>query len=572
MAIYDALDPAKRYKGLPGQDMLAPVLAVPDFSTLGDSTGTMYSDMQPNTDALPTPTPIPPPTPLATTGPARQVVTAPPPAPSPDASWNGAKQVAPPVSPALTQLRALKPPAPPGKSYDANGNLVDDASTKPKWYQRLAAAALGGAAGYVNAAGRSYIPPAQVQQGEQNILAPGYAQKRAQYEQQRADLQGQASLDLQEQQQQALEEQREATAEWRKSQADVAAKAEADRAKATQQRIDDQQSATNQKFLEDQLAGRKSDSQYQQESDPRPAGYGFVPDPKRTGWGWATPPAWMKVTDDLAPYVAGRKIGDMIPWSEFKQAQKTAGASAINQEKPAKYDPHFQAYLDKNNGDIAKALADQQQDEVAKALALRQPKEPSAQQLAQQHKDTVRQLAQRAMNDSRAGGGSTYDDAIRNVQQFYTGPDETEMQENRDDVIAQLNAWKISGITPELRQAQADKAKNAGGAFAGTLVDANGNPISATGGRGGAPSAPSGGGGRGAPPAPAAGNGAPRGSAPPAPAPKPAPTPPQAAGPKPAGDPNAKITVKLPNGKFVTGTREQIDAFAAEAGLKISSR
>jgi hypothetical protein len=49
-------------------------------------------------------------------------------------------------------------------------------------------------------------------------------------------------------------------------------------------------------------------------------------------------------------------------------------------------------------------------------------------------RDTVAQLASRAMEDSIRGGGNGYDDAIRNAEQFYRG--DPEMNKHRAEVVS----------------------------------------------------------------------------------------------------------------------------------------
>jgi hypothetical protein len=101
----------------------------------------------------------------------------------------------------------------------------------------------------------------------------------------------------------------------------------------------------------------------------------------------------------------------------------------------------------------------------------------------------IEKLAQRAMNDSRSGGGSSYDDAIRNVQQFYGS--EPEMFNNRDAVIAQLNKWKASGLAPERTEAQIQKSQPVFSVGDDGKLRVNKPGAGGTGGRGGArPAAP----------------------------------------------------------------------------------
>lgn len=91
------------------------------------------------------------------------------------------------VPPQLRRVIGLDQPThPPGnpaevqRAIDADARVVDTIKAKPerapaKWWQKLAAAGLGAAAGYSNASGRGR--PIDVSGATQEILAPGYKRK-----------------------------------------------------------------------------------------------------------------------------------------------------------------------------------------------------------------------------------------------------------------------------------------------------------------------------------------------------------------------------------------------------------
>src|ERR1051326_7756311 len=77
-----------------------------------------------------------------------------------------------------------------------------------------------------------------------------------------------------------------------------------------------------------------------------------------------------------------------------------------------------------------------------------------------QHKEKIRELAQKAIDESKANGGPTIDDAIRNVQEFYKAPHPIGL--NRTDVLDELQRRKLQGpggLNEQVKQGQADRAK-----------------------------------------------------------------------------------------------------------------
>jgi hypothetical protein len=230
---------------------------------------------------------------------------------------------------ALERMRELEPPDRP----------------QPNWLQRLGAMALGAAAGYVNARGRSYIPPEQVAEAEQGILAPGYAGEVADYQRQQQALQSEAALEMQQEQMEGLKEQRAATAEERRRKAEnyaAALKEKKEEAAAKLKELDDVQTR---KFIEDQMGDRKGAALYQKFSDARPTDYIFIENPKQAGWGWTLPSPLVSVTEDMLPFAPGRKLNDTVPWSEAQDIKKAVRTSLQNQAKQEGKMPSTQEQL-----------------------------------------------------------------------------------------------------------------------------------------------------------------------------------------------------------------------------------
>ena len=88
----------------------------------------------------------------------------------------------------------------------------------PKWWERLAAAGIGGAAGWSNAASRTRNP-INIAAAQENILHPGYQDKLAQWQSRVMGPQAKLDLALQQMKAQEMQEQIAAQAEERMSHA-----------------------------------------------------------------------------------------------------------------------------------------------------------------------------------------------------------------------------------------------------------------------------------------------------------------------------------------------------------------
>jgi hypothetical protein len=286
----------------------------------------------------------PPPAPVA----PRPSVSAPPPPPDDDAGPEDTSGHPPSAPAGVTGA----PPAPKSRAQQIAGQLGDLKAPdmpKPKWYNRLAAGAAGALGGYMQARYPGRVRPETVAAAEQNLMAPGYAQQRAKFEQQRGDLEQQLKDETGIENIEGLREQREATAAYRRGQADDLAERERARADATKQRAD----ATAEK---ERAAGEERQRRgfevltkglpvvWRKAGDPAPDGWQQVPiaHPDSAGMVAYTPPPMAPVPKELLKYMPGAKEGQMVPRDEFMKAtamlqdeQKKLG---IQDNKPEKMD------------------------------------------------------------------------------------------------------------------------------------------------------------------------------------------------------------------------------------------
>lgn len=226
----------------------------------------------------------------------------------------------------------MRPPGePPRMGTPGQAPQLPDVPQRkpPGILQRLGAAAIGGLAAASNAKG-TRAPQIDASGAERAILAPGYDAKMASYQTQMARVEAQSKLNKEAAETEEARSrggyyagenesrirEREITA---KARTDAATeKAAADRLKAGQEHIDRV------------LRGRAEDAIYTRQGDPRiPADYDVIQDPNKEGMVYAVPPAFRKMTEDLAPYLPGYKVGDVISHSDFKRAQAAANQNLI---------------------------------------------------------------------------------------------------------------------------------------------------------------------------------------------------------------------------------------------------
>jgi hypothetical protein len=421
--------PAYRRK-LPGVDLFAPsgLEDLPEFGAeLPDTGPGMRTDFQAQVEAAPPPPPAPAPPVINRTGPAAAVANIPPPVPDARASWKGAAVPPPPVPrpnplappeipPAPLDLGAPSPGAPAPRPADSWGmqeykklGPPPEPTGKPRWYQRL----LAGAAA---AAARN---PEQGRETAEDILHPGYRKQAGAYQRKKQYLEDVIGQERSEEAQDALREEREARAAYYGRRTPT---------------------------LADQFTELRRSNFSEEEAKIVLSG-GHLP---------------AKESNEMVEIAAdvGKKYG-LVPDAQGKYfAPKQAIGTLIRTADKKDDDSVTEAQLA-----LRAATGDQTASRALDLIARqkraeRPPKETTEAERSRQRQETVRKLAQQAMNDSRAGGGSTYDDAVRNVQRFY--PDDFDMNEHRDEVIAQLNRWKLAGIRPEQVQAALDKAKGTG--------------------------------------------------------------------------------------------------------------
>lgn len=206
----------------------------------------------------------------------------------------------------------------------------------PKWWQRVGAGIVGGMAGYANASGHRgvHIDPTAAEQG---ILGAGkYQQSLANYN---AEVTGaQADVDAANAEQNAWWRNRQLqTVEQR-----AAADEEEKRARATKETEANATSERARKLASDEkleaalIKPWGEDVTLQKDSEPVPPGMEVTRSLTQPGMVYVHPPKYVKMTDDLAPYAAGREAGETVPYSEFKRAQTVAAKDTVQQNKPVK--------------------------------------------------------------------------------------------------------------------------------------------------------------------------------------------------------------------------------------------
>lgn len=396
-----------RYRPRDPRSYVSPaVLTPPDDDTAPafDPSAMQSRSLQDEPSLSPPPDDIPKPPRLNDTQAGASVENLPPlnPDAGPKASYAGLKNgaIMPPPGTALPEPPAAGPTAPPpaipgavpktesatqlapkppsdleNAIKDNQGALAAKHAERPgaptsNWAQRLGLAILS----------MTKLAPEANQ-----IIHPKWSEQSAAYQGSLKDLEAQQKELDTSMSTQALASQRDANAEQKRGMAqdysikeDDRRAANEDRAKANLERIAAMTSARNQKFMADQLKGRESDASYQSDATPRPPGWDFLADPEKPGFGYSVPPAVRPAPPELLPYLPGIKAGDPISHQEFKTATTEANKANLErtkQDKPKGVATPFEAYMQANGGDPAKALAAQQRDEIARARESRQPQQ-----------------------------------------------------------------------------------------------------------------------------------------------------------------------------------------------------
>lgn len=236
-----------------------------------------------------------------------------------------------PLGSPMEQYQGLKRPMRPGYKLDDQGNVVDDPKTAPKWYQKLAAAALGAGAGWVNADGRAKIDPRQTAAAVEGIAAPGYAGKVAEYEGRKQELEDKTGMQLR-------QTQIEAAAEQKRALAAKYVQDQTDRESA----LDDKETRAQQdrqlKSFNAYVQNGKLPTIYRDASAPAIEGWEKVPiaNPEAPkGMVAYIPPRMAPLPKELVPYAAGMyKEGQMVPRDELTKMTDSFRTATVNSEKP----------------------------------------------------------------------------------------------------------------------------------------------------------------------------------------------------------------------------------------------
>lgn len=270
---------------------------------------------------------------------------------------------------------------------------------KPGIWNKIGAVATGAAAGVNNA--NPHVRPVNASATIQNILYPGQSQREAQY----GHEVGAATAA-------AKGEQDQAYKQAQMGELDARARAEAERAKAETARAanfpskDEKAKTDAAKQWDAELKtitkGRESDTAHLDATDPlvdtlHAAGYQIIPNPTQQGKVVAIPPAYVKVTDDMAPFMFGRKPGDLVPWSEVTAARNNYSKQQQENAKPEKpdkptgdYERNFlPAYAEKLGTTPDKLTADQKLAAQKEFKTLAQDPEMQAARLAAAHTEQL---------------------------------------------------------------------------------------------------------------------------------------------------------------------------------------
>lgn len=210
----------------------------------------------------------------------------------------------------------------------ARASMTPPPIEKPKWWQRVLAGAEGAAAGYVNASGHRgvYVDPAAA---EHNTLFGGQDLKQAQYAQQTgaadqriAQEQGKVDTGIKVQGAAALDEQRKAMAEYRKSEA------------ARQGQIDDEKKAVvSERAHEAFLRSLGPGSVQIKSGEQIPKGYSVVQDPNDPTVSYARRSGFLPMPPELAELLPGRQPNELISLDDMNQATTAKRAMMMEQAK-----------------------------------------------------------------------------------------------------------------------------------------------------------------------------------------------------------------------------------------------
>jgi hypothetical protein len=288
------------------------------------------------------------------------------------------------------------------------------------------------------------------------VMHPKWAQQQSAYEGTLAD--------AQEQQKEAVEAERgEAYSAQKEAQAASYGQIQDTRKAGIQERAD----AAKQRITEALI---KSGAVQLNPGQQAPAGWTPVNNPSDPNGSWVRRSPIVELPDDPA-YLAkfpGMKAKDSITTQELDGATKAIWAEQLESTKADNKTPKSTISAEQRVAAIAVGAdpnspddwtPQQANDILNRVKPPREQREPSPAQQRYQEQQTIRQLTNRVISDAKDGGSqddSLYDDAMRNVRNFYQN--DPEIDAYREDVISRLQSLKRGGLNADLVQNRVSSA------------------------------------------------------------------------------------------------------------------
>jgi hypothetical protein len=238
--------------------------------------------------------------------------------PVPDVGGGAAPNAAPPtkLDPAIVKQEERR--------KEEEEKWKGNEAPKSNWLQRLSTALL---------ALTKFAPYSN------QIVHPKWSEQAAQHQAVLRDIGQQEKAIEQANTSQAAVDYKEAVADQRSAQGQNYANAEADRQSLNKQKEQDAQ----RKAWDDQLKimthGREGDTAYLDQSDPniqklKDSGYSVISDKFNPGRVVAIPPPLVQIKTGMEKYMPGHEPGDLVPWSEYKEATINAAKQQQELAKP----------------------------------------------------------------------------------------------------------------------------------------------------------------------------------------------------------------------------------------------
>jgi hypothetical protein len=288
------------------------------------------------------------------------------------------------------------------------------------------------------------------------LIHPKWSQQQAAYENMLADAEAQQKEAVEAERGEAYSAQKEAQAESYGLNKEARRAATDERKYAAQQRVHD--------------ALIKSGAVQMNPGDSVPQGWARLTDPSDPTAVWAKRSPIINLPDNaniLAKF-PGSKAGDPVAAPEMDGALKAIWNEQLEKtkadNKPEKGlvtpDQRAAAIAIGADPDNPDAWSAQQAGTILDRIRPpREPREPSPTQQRYQEQQTIRQLTNRVVSDAKAGGSqddSLYDDAMRNVRNFYQN--DPEIDAYREDVISRLQSLKRGGLNTDVVQNRVSSA------------------------------------------------------------------------------------------------------------------